>query len=171
MKRAAVILLSCALNVVFSVSGAWCGAVSSPAPTWELYDLNGTERRLEEWRGKWILMKLGTTHCPNCSAELEEMAKIKDQIQALGVQVLDIYLREKKWNIQRYLEKVNVDFKPTVLYDSRGSLISDYGVSIIPHLVLVDPEGDIAWQGEFTPADELLKVMEAKIRAGSATAK
>jgi peroxiredoxin len=171
MKRAVVTLLSCALSAAFVASAAWSGAALPPAPAWQLNDMNGGERRLEEWRGKWILMKFGTTHCPNCSIELEEMAKIKDQIQALGVEVLDIYLRERKYNVKKYLEKLNVDFKPTVLYDWRGTLITDYGVSIIPHLVLVDPKGDIAWQGEYTPADELLKLMEAKVRGSGAASK
>jgi peroxiredoxin len=143
-------------------------ASASPAPVWELSDLEGETRSLDEWRGKWVLMKMGTTHCPNCAAEMEELAKIEDQIRALGVEVLDIYVREKRRSVKRYLKKHQFAFQGTVLYDWKGDLVGDYGLSIIPHLVLVDPEGRITWEAQFTPADELLRAIEAQIQPASA---
>ncbi len=167
MKRALIIFSFLLLNTVCVHPKAFCLA----APSWELDDLDGRTRRLEEWRGKWVLLKLGTTHCPNCSVELEEMAKVKDQLQGLGVEILDIYLRENKRSVTKYLEKTGVDLQRTILYDWRGRLVTDYGVSIIPHLVLVDPGGAITWQGEFTPGEELLKLLESQIRTGDAKAR
>lgn len=134
-----------------------------PAPGWELHDLDGTPHRLEEWRGKWVLLKLGTTQCPNCALQMQEFADVEKDLAALGVEVLDIYLREDRYAVNRYWEKKNFRFRPTVLYDHKGGLVRDYGVSIIPHLFLVDPQGRIAWEAGFTPGSSLISSLSALV--------
>jgi len=136
-----------------------------PAPAWELNDLEGEPHRLEEWRGKWVLMKLGTTVCPNCAMEVEELAKIEGQLAQLGVEVLDIYLREDRYTVKKYWKKKELGYQPTVLYDWKGGLIRSYGVSIIPHLFLVNPNGEIAWDGGYTAGPELLSIVQARLSA------
>jgi alkyl hydroperoxide reductase subunit AhpC len=135
-----------------------------PAPAWELNDLQGEPHRLEEWRGKWALLKLGRTDCPNCALEIHELAKIKDRLGEMGVDVIDIYLREDRYNVKKYWQKKDSDYQPTVLYDWKGGLIRSYGVSIIPRLFLVDKDGVIVWEGGYTPAPELLAILESHIQ-------
>jgi len=134
-----------------------------PAPTWELNDLEGEPHRLEDWRGKWALLKLGRTDCPNCSVELEELAKIEGRLAQLGVEVIDIYLREDRYAVNKYWKKKELAYRPTVLYDWKGGLLRSYGVSIIPRLFLVNQAGEIVWEGGYTPGPELLAVVEARV--------
>ena len=139
-----------ALLLVFAAA-----QTASPAPTTVLTDLEGGVHRLGEWRGRWVLLKLGTTQCPNCAAQMAEIAAVEDRFQALGVVVLDVYLRETPPAVTRYWAKKNFPFRPTVLCDTEGELVRWYAVSIIPHLVLLDPDGNSVWSGRFTEAPVL----------------
>lgn len=144
---------------------AVASAELGPAPSWELNDLEGQPRKLEEWRGRWVLLKLGTTQCPNCALELEELARIEGDLKVLGVEVLDIYLREDRYAVKKYWAKKTTPYRPTVLYDYRGGLVRSYGVSMIPHLFLVDPKGDIVWEARYTPAPALLAALQERVGA------
>ena len=135
-------------------------AESLPAPSWELNDLEGRPRALEEWRGRWVLLKLGTTVCPNCAQELQELAGIEDGLRELGVEVVAIYLGEDRRTVQRYWAKKKAPYRPVILYDPRGALVRSYGVSVIPRLFLLDPEGRIVWDAGYTRGPELLRVAE-----------
>jgi len=158
--------LFCALALVLASVGAG-SAELGPAPSWELNDLEGQPRRLEEWRGRWVLLKLGTTQCPNCTQELEELAGIEGDLTELGVEVLDIYLREDRYTVQKYWKKKTTAYRPTILYDYRGGLVRLYGVSMIPHLFLVNPEGRIVWEARYTPAPALLAALREQVDASN----
>lgn len=162
MKR---IWLSCTCIALLLLPLA-AAAADPPAPGWELNDLQGQPHRLEDWRGQWVLLKLGTTICPNCAQELEEMDKVKDRLDALGVNVLDIYLHQDRYTVKKYWAKKNLAFRPVVLYDYLGKLITEYKLSIIPVLCLVNPEGQLVWRGQFTPAEELVTILESHVGAG-----
>ncbi len=136
------------------------------APEWELNDLDGQPRRLEEWRGEWVLLKLGATWCRDCAQQLVELGKVRDELDAMGVEVLDIFLREDRYTVNKYWRKKSTDvYKPTILYDYRGKLVRDYAVMAIPQLILVDREGMIAWRGPYTPGPELVEVLKRHIVA------
>jgi peroxiredoxin len=149
-------------------AGSLAPAAETLAPPWELNDLEGQPHRLEEWRGKWVLLKLGTTKCPNCALELEELGKVHGRLDTLGVEVLDIYLREDRYTVKKYWKKKGEGtYRPLVLYDHRGDLIRDYGVSVIPQLVLVSPSGAMVWKAWYTPGEELLKIISSHVPPGS----
>jgi len=141
-------------------------AAPAAAPAWELNDLQGEPHKLEEWRGKWVLLKFGRTDCPNCATQWEEFGKAAADLQKYGVGVLDIFVREERQDVKKHVAKKTYPFQPVTLYDWKGETIRDYAFSILPHLVLVNPEGKIAWQGGFTTAPDLSKLLASNIGAG-----
>jgi peroxiredoxin len=164
-----IVALACFLFPV--VSSLASGIAPAPAPAWELNDLSGEPHRLEDWRGQWVLLKLGRTVCTNCTLELAELGEIQDSVRALGVEVIDIYLREDRYTVKKYWKKKGEEaYRPIVLYDHRDSVIRDYGVSIIPQLILVDPEGQMVWQALYMPGPELLEVLEHYVAGGPPSA-
>lgn len=49
---------------------------------WTLTDHNGSKRSSTEFRGQWLLMYMGFTHCPDICPE--EMEKLSQVIQTFG---------------------------------------------------------------------------------------
>lgn len=166
LARPAPVVL--ALWAVLAASAAQARAEPVPAPSWELLDLEGRPRALEDWRGRWVLLKLGTTVCPNCAQELEELADIEDDLRELGVEVVAIYLGEDRRTVRRYWAKKTTAYQPVILHDPRGGLVRSYGVSVIPRLFLVDPQGRIVWEAGYTRGPELLNVVEEHLAPGAA---
>jgi hypothetical protein len=68
-------------------------------------------------------------------------------------------VREEKYAVQKHVAKKSFPIPPVILYDWKGGLVSAYRFSFFPHMVLVDPEGHIAWEGGLTPAADLSRVL------------
>lgn len=165
MRRLALAFLVLAVAMI---ALAQAGESHPQAPTWELKDLEGNDHRLEDWRGKWVLLKLGTTMCPSCSDQLVQLDVHKDRIREMGVEILDIYLREDRYSVKKYWKKKkNLSFRPTILYDWKGALVRPYKVSLLPQLVLVDPEGSMVWTAFYTEGADLVAVLEDWVVKGT----
>jgi len=58
-----------------------------------LVDQTGTERQLADWRGKYLLMFFGYTHCPDfCPTGLQSMAEAVDALGADGDAVVPVFI-------------------------------------------------------------------------------
>ncbi len=66
----------------------------------ELTDHNGVKRSLKDFRGKWVLLFFGYTHCPDvCPTTLSDTAealRLMTQEQAEQVQVIWVYVDTKR---------------------------------------------------------------------------
>ncbi|XP_033764093.1 protein SCO1 homolog, mitochondrial-like [Pecten maximus] len=97
------------------------GNVGSPqiGGAWTLTDHNEVERTDKEFRGKWLLVYFGFTHCPDiCPDELEKIAKVVDHFnkQPNGPRVKPLFVtidpeRDTKEIMKKYCE----EFTPELL--------------------------------------------------------
>lgn len=88
-----------------------------------LTDHHGKLRRLEDWRGKAVVVFFGFTHCPDvCPTTLADMAQVVRQLGADGerVQVLFVTVDPER-DTQAVLAKYVPAFNPRFL-GMRGSL-------------------------------------------------
>lgn len=110
------------------------------APDFELTTLDGKTVVLSKLRGKPVLLDFWATWCGPCRRALphtQELAKkYKDQAH-----VLTVNLREAPETVRAFMEKNNYTFP--VLMDSDGSVARNYGVTGIPHFVIIDAQGKI----------------------------
>ena len=113
-----------------------------------LYDPDGKEHRLAEFKGKYILLDFWSQGCGPCRAafpELEEMAAMyADRLVVVSISTDT----ERRW--KQYLqEKKLPGIQWNELRNDDGGLEARYGVQGVPHYVLITPDGKVkdAWVG------------------------
>lgn len=113
-----------------------------------LYDADGNEHRLAEFKGKYILLDFWSQGCGPCRAafpELEEMAAMyADRLVVVSISTDT----ERRW--KQYLqEKKLPGIQWNELRNDDGGLEARYGVQGLPHYVLIAPDGKVkdAWIG------------------------
>jgi peroxiredoxin Q/BCP len=125
-------------------------AVGSAAPAFALKDQNGKLQKLEDYRGKWVVLYFyPKDDTPGCT---EQACKFRDdmmQITTLGAQVLGISVDDSASHA-KFAAKYNLPFP--LLADEGGATakaygaFSDWGLFGIAkrYTYLIDPQGKIA---------------------------
>lgn len=140
--------------------------VGAIAPPIELPDSSGVVRRLDELKGKWVVIDFWGTWCGWCLHGIPEMKKAYEKhqnvVEFLGVACND---KEQPWRAAL------VDFAlpwVNVFESSKGALSAParYGVDAYPTKIVVDPQGEIVLKttGEdpafYTALDQLINTQQ-----------
>lgn len=139
--------------------------VGEPAPDWTLEDFRGEEHSLSDFRGRVVLMDFWATWCGPCRQAMPTMQGLHEEFVDEGLSVIGISLFEQEdGDPAGYFEKKGFHYLGLHHGESAGEA---YGVSGIPHLVLIDREGSVAFQQVgFDPAHkEELRSLIARLLA------
>ena len=115
----------------------------APAPGFTLQDRAGQTHRLEDYRGKVVLVNFWATWCPPCIAELPSMQRLADRMADQPFEVLAINVEESAFRVWKFMQMVGVRF--TVLLDEKRETFEAWGGSVFPTSYLVDKEGNIRY--------------------------
>jgi thiol-disulfide isomerase/thioredoxin len=112
------------------------------APSFALKDLRGKTVRLDNYRGKIVLLNFWATWCAPCQMEMPELQKLQKQYADKGLQILGItYEKEPAAKITRITRKFKLTY-PVLL--GVKSLSDSYGIEeALPVTVIVDRDGKI----------------------------
>ena len=122
--------------------------------------VDGEELALSGFRGKYVLLDFWATWCVPCHKQMKDLEKILGEYEEKDLAVLGVNNEEPDVT-RAFLEKRNPVYP--LLMDMGGELMSLYGVTNLPALILLDRSGNIiSRKGErqtYKQIDELL--MEA----------
>ena len=130
----------------------WDSTVGRPAPDFTLDQAYGGRVDLSAYHGRSVLLVFWTTSCGICRHELPLLDRLNTEFRARGVEILAVNIRDldgaREFMSGRHLRLTN-------LIDPDGTTAERYGVSGVPKLVLVGPDGKIrrsaaGWQDERT---------------------
>lgn len=130
------ILLSC-----FMILGVCAPALSLPVgsepPDFALKDLDGKTVRLSDYRGRPILLKIGSTNCGSCVMQSEAIADTGKFLKENGVVVLEVFLQSSVEQIKQYLkgEHYPMTFVPLI---GDEKVHRAYNVFTIPRVLFID---------------------------------
>lgn len=117
-------------------------AGASSAAELVLPDLQGRDRALSEFRGKWVLVNFWATWCAPCIEELPELNHFHQTHQAGDAMVLGVNMEDLPLDrLQRFVDKWSVRY-PVLLAPAEGST-SLGKVSALPTSILVSPRGEV----------------------------
>lgn len=113
--------------------------INAPAPNFTLVTLDGKKISLSDYRGKMVILKLGTTWCPGCRDQDKELQKIDDVIREAGITLIEVFLDDPAEEVRVY-QRENAMKSPVVVLLGDERLMRDYGVYAIPRLIILSAE-------------------------------
>lgn len=137
------VLLAVILSCSATLAGAqqlrpWSGGATPPLA---LRDLEGRAHRLEDYRGKVVLVNFWATWCDPCRAEMPAMNKLRASLAGRPFAVLAVNLAESESRVRRFMEQVPLDF--TVLLDRDSGAAKAWKARVLPVSFVLDAEGRI----------------------------
>ncbi len=120
--------------------------MEAAAPTFSLANTKGEQVKLEDFRGKPVVLFFWTTWCPSCKAALPEIHELqlqyKEEVQVLGI---NLTLSESSSGaVRRFAEQENPSFP--ILLETSGSVQSAYSIRNIPVTVIIDSDGNLVYR-------------------------
>jgi thiol-disulfide isomerase/thioredoxin len=132
----------------------WQGGATPPLA---LQDLDGKTHRLEDYRGKVVLINFWATWCEPCREEMPSLGRLRASFAGKPFAVLAVNLSESEPRIRRFLEQLPTDF--VVLRDGDGAAARAWKTRILPATFIVAPDGRIRYHqvGDFDWSQEKVK--------------
>lgn len=127
-------------------------------------DINGEPLDLDLFKGQYVLVDFWATWCLPCIAELPYLVEAYQRFSSKKFEIISISLDENELAFRDFIKDRDLSWRQ--YYDGegfRGELVQKYGVTGIPTLYLVDPQGKVVaynFNGE-----ELIRQLEQHIKS------
>ncbi len=131
------------------------------APDFTLKSMSGENLRLEEFRGKVVLINFWASWCGPCRQEMPILDRIHQRYKPTGFSVLGINVESDPRKARKIAERVGVAF-PLVL-DQSQTVSKAFDVQAMPYTVLLDRDGMVRYiHAGYKPGDENIYIDRLK---------
>jgi thiol-disulfide isomerase/thioredoxin len=114
----------------------------TPAPDWELTDLNGKAVKFSDFRGNVLILDFWATWCAPCRIEIPHFVELQKQYGNKGLTVIGVSLDEQGPEVvKKYVKRLGVNY-PIVMGNEK--VVEAYGgIDAIPTTFVIDRQGRI----------------------------
>jgi peroxiredoxin len=118
-------------------------APSSAAPDFTLHTMNGPNMRLQEQRGRVVMVNFWATWCGPCRQEMPQLNRLYEKYHAAGFVLLGVNVDDDQRKAAEVAAKLGVTFP--VLLDSDKIVSKLYDLSTMPSTVIIDRDGKVRY--------------------------
>src|SRR6478752_9528835 len=132
------------LAAIMALSGVLSAQAGEAAPSLGLRDLQGAPHKLEDYRGKRVVLNFWATWCVPCAAEMPLLNEMQKRYQGRIVFIAaSIDDEDMKPQIEAFIKKHQGEAL-TVMMGATLDSLDDFGVNKgMPGTVFIDAEGKI----------------------------
>jgi len=128
-------------------------SVNDKAPDFTLKNLQGTNLRLDEYRGKVVLINFWASWCGPCRQEMPLLDRIHQRYSDAGFAVLGVNVEGTLAPAKETAERTHVTFP--VLIDENQKVSGLYDLESMPSTLVVDRDGVVRYVHHgYKPGDE-----------------
>jgi peroxiredoxin len=143
---------------VLAILGGWLQAAAvpgQPAPAFTARDIDGKAHTLGDYQGKILVLEAYNLDCPYCANHYKTGAMQELQAWAAGKGVVWLLVNSvhggnpsHRTPAEAKKEVAEQKIKATAwIDDSSGAVGKAYGLKTTPHVVIVDAQGRVAYDG------------------------
>jgi thiol-disulfide isomerase/thioredoxin len=115
-----------------------CSAVAVARP-FVFTDMQGKQQRLQDYRGKWVLVNFWATWCPPCLEEIPDLVSLHEAHKNTDLVVIGVALDSTEKSVKEFVAKHHVSY-PLVIGDY--DMAEQVGeVEVLPTSYLYNPQG------------------------------
>lgn len=111
------------------------------APDISLYDLDGKEVRLSDFRGEVVMLNFWATWCPGCREEMPSKETLYQQYKEKGFVILAVDVKDNQEKVKKFMKEKNLTFP--VLLDWNEAICEEYEILYFPTTFIIDQNGVI----------------------------
>ena len=127
-------------------SGSWQAIdPPTPAPGFELPDLDGDQHRQADYRGRILVVNFWATWCTPCREEMPSLERLHRALQDEGVTVVAINMGDARRHVAAFDREARLSFP--LLIDPSGEVARhDWRIRGLPTTFIVGAEGRILYR-------------------------
>ncbi|PWB50630.1 MAG: hypothetical protein C3F18_09430 [Nitrosomonadales bacterium] len=135
------LLLLCAIVYVWFRPPAWVSDLAQAAPALQVRLLDGRVVKLEQLRGKVVLVNFWATWCPYCRHEMPAMEAFYRDYRGQGFEILALSQDDAAAAVVDFMARESYHF-PAAMADAASSAAFG-GVSRLPTSFVIDKQGKV----------------------------
>ena len=116
---------------------------SAAAPDFTLRTMGGPNLRLQEQRGRVVMVNFWATWCGPCRQEMPQLNRLYEKYHAAGFVLLGVNVDDDQRKAAEVAGKLGVTFP--VLLDTDKKVSKLYDLSTMPSTVLIDRDGKVRY--------------------------
>jgi thiol-disulfide isomerase/thioredoxin len=115
---------------------------SRTAPTVKLKNLQGRTLRLEQYKGKVVLINFWATWCPPCRTEIPQLVKWQQEYGRQGLQIIGVtYPPQTRAEVRRFAGKMKMNYE--LVLGTKATKLLFTKSETLPLTIVIDRAGNV----------------------------
>lgn len=117
------------------------------------------EFNISSLKGHPLLVKIGTTWCPTCNQQTQEIDKLHDFLTEQGIRYIEVFVQEQTKTVRQFFNNDRHQLPDVVILD-QGGIARELNVYLIPRLLLIDKNFNVYRDGDPLMAEDLKQELQ-----------